>query len=210
MSPRKYNMTRRAEALEATRQRIVDATVAAHRELGIQATSWDEIARRAEVGVGTVYRHFPSLDELLPDCGAIVTKTLALPGDEDIPGLFDGARSLRERIRRLVTQVFASYERGAPFIENVRREREALPALEPWNQLLESTLGALSRQALLPIEPDKKALDLTRALIDLYTWKAFKQQGLSDEETVETVTGLIVGAVGQRPKQRRTSPPRRG
>ena len=85
MSPRKYDMTKRAEALEATRKRIVDATVAAHRELGIQATSWDEIASRAEVGVGTVYRHFRSLDELLPACGALVTETLALPADDELP-----------------------------------------------------------------------------------------------------------------------------
>ena len=202
-------MTKRAEALEATRQRIVDATVAAHRELGIQATSWDEIARRAEVGVGTVYRHFRSLDELLPDCGAVVTKTLALPGTQEIPSLFDGARSLRERIRRLVTEVFASYERGAPFIENIRREREALPALESRHQWIEHTLEALSREALLPIGPDKNALGLTRALTDLYTWKAFKQHGLSHQETVETVTGLIASSVAQGPKRRDPSPSRR-
>jgi hypothetical protein len=56
MSPRKYEMSRRGAAMEQTRARIVAATVAAHRELGIGATSWDEIARRAGVGVGTVYR----------------------------------------------------------------------------------------------------------------------------------------------------------
>jgi AcrR family transcriptional regulator len=202
MSPRKYDMTKRAEALEATRKRIVDATVAAHRELGIQATSWDEIASRADVGVGTVYRHFRSLDELLPACGAVVTEALALPGDDEIPSLFDGARSLRERIRRLVTRLFATYERGAPFIENIRREREDLPALEPWHQWIENRFDALSREALLPINPDKHAFDLTRALTDLYTWKAFNRRGLSHQETIETVTRLIANAVG---KSRKTS-----
>lgn len=201
MSPRKYDMTKRAEALEATRKRIVDATVAAHRELGIQATSWDEIASRAEVGVGTVYRHFRSLDELLPACGALVTETLALPADDELPTLLDGARSLRERIRRIVTRIFAAYERGAPFIENIRREREDLPNLEPWHQSIENTLDALSREALRPINPDERALDLTRALTDLYTWKAFKQRGLSQHETIETVTHLIASAVAHSPKR---------
>jgi AcrR family transcriptional regulator len=74
---RKYNMGARAAAVDQTRQRIVDATVEAHRELGIRATSWDEIARRAGVGVGTVYRHFRSLDELLPACGEIVEQIMA-------------------------------------------------------------------------------------------------------------------------------------
>jgi AcrR family transcriptional regulator len=191
MSPRKYDMTKRAAALEATRRRIVDATVAAHRELGIQATSWDEIASRAEVGVGTVYRHFRSLEELLPACGALVTETLALPTEDEIPGLFDGARSLQERIHRIVTRIFG----------NIRREREDLPDLEPWHQWIEKTLDVMSREALRPINPDKQALDLTRALADLYTWKAFNQRGLSQHETIETVTRLIAGAVAQSPKR---------
>ena len=201
MSPRKYDMTKRAEALEATRKRIVNATVAAHRELGIQATSWDEIASRAEVGVGTVYRHFRSLEERLPACGALVTETLALPAEDEIPGLFDGAQSLQERVHRIVTRIFGAYERGAPFIENIRRERQDLPDLEPWHQWSENTLDVLSREALRPINPDKQALDLTHALTDLYTWKAFNQRGLSQHETIETVTRLIASAVAQSPKR---------
>jgi AcrR family transcriptional regulator len=198
-------MTKRAEALEATRKRIVDATVAAHRELGIQATSWDEIARRADVGVGTVYRHFRSLDELLPACGALVTEALALPDHDEIPGLFDGARSPHERIRRLVTRIFDTYQRAAPFIDNIRQERKDLPALEPAHQAIENTLDALSREALRPINPNKHALDLTRALTDLYTWKAFNQRGLSNQETIETVTQLIANAVGK--SRKRPHPP---
>ena len=87
MSPRKYEMTRRGAAVEQTRARIVAGTVAAHRELGIGATSWDEIARRAGVGVGTVYRHFPALDQLLPACGEVVARTLALPAATDAVAL---------------------------------------------------------------------------------------------------------------------------
>src|SRR5688500_5791576 len=63
MSPRKYDMSRRASAVAETRRRIIDATRALHTERGIAATSWDDIAARAGVGVGTVYRHFPSPDD---------------------------------------------------------------------------------------------------------------------------------------------------
>jgi AcrR family transcriptional regulator len=191
MSPRKYKMTKRAEAVEATRDRIVEATVAAHRDLGIQTTSWDEIARRAGVGVGTVYRHFRSLDELLPACGELVTRTLALPDREQLVGLFDGARSTRERIRRLVGEVFDVYERGAPFIENIRRERKELPDLERWHRGIEEVLDALTREALQPVEPDEHAIAVVRALIDLPTWRAFKERGLTPEQTVQTVAGLV-------------------
>src|SRR6516165_7673957 len=107
--PRKYKMETRAAGVDQTRQRIVHATVEAHRELGIQATSWDEIARRAGVGVGTVYRHFRSLEELLPACGQIVERTMALPTDDEIAHAFDGVRSLRARIDRMTLLVFHVY-----------------------------------------------------------------------------------------------------
>jgi len=191
MPPRKYQMTRRAAAVEQTRARIVAATVAAHRELGIQATSWDEIARRARVGVGTVYRHFPTLDELLPACGEVVAHTLALPAAHDAAGLFVGATDPSARIRRLVAVVFGVYERGAPFIDNIRRERQHLPQLEVYYRHIEETLAMLAREALRPLRPSRQVGPVVRALIDLPTWRAFIERGLSPEQTTETVSGLI-------------------
>jgi AcrR family transcriptional regulator len=191
MSPRKYNMTKRAEATEATRERIVAATLAAHRDLGIQATSWEEIARRAEVGVGTVYRHFPSIDELLQGCGEVVDETLALPQGAEIDHVFAGARSRTARIRRLVGEVFGVYERGAPFIENTRRERGDLPTLNRWHRYVEGTLDALTSEALEPLGPGERAWDVARALIDLSTWNAFRARGFTAEQTVDAVSELI-------------------
>ena len=58
-------MSRRASAVAQTRQRIIDAARELHGEQGISATSWDDIAARAGVGVGTVYRHFPTKEDLI-------------------------------------------------------------------------------------------------------------------------------------------------
>src|SRR5918999_3314314 len=89
MSPRKYDMTRRASAVAQTRRRIIDATRELHTRQGIAATSWDDIAARAGVGVGTVYRHFPSLDELIPACGEIAMRAVALPDPPQSSALFE-------------------------------------------------------------------------------------------------------------------------
>jgi AcrR family transcriptional regulator len=202
MSPRKYTMTRRAETTAATRERIVAATVAAHRELGIQATSWEEIARRAAVGVGTVYRHFPSIDDLLPACGEIVMATLALPQGEQVERLFAGARSISARIGRLVEVVFAAYERGAPFIENGRRERGDLPVLERWHRQIEDAIDALAREALDPFAPGQRTLDVARALIDMSTWSAFRARGFTPEQAVTEVAAVIGSALRSRGRQR--------
>lgn len=195
MSPRNYRMVRRAAAVDKTRERIVAATVQAHRDLGIQATSWDEIARRAGVGVGTVYRHFRSLDELLPACGQIVEQTMALPTPEEAAHAFDRARSARARIQRLVDLVFGIYERAAPFIHNIRAERQQLPQLEPWNQMIENTLGGLLSEALRPLAPNRQQHEAARALLDLSTWQAFKQRKLSNGEINSTIAKLLYAAV---------------
>jgi AcrR family transcriptional regulator len=55
--------TMRADALR-NRQRILDAAREAFTELG-QGAQMDDIARRAGVGVGTVYRHFTTKDLLV-------------------------------------------------------------------------------------------------------------------------------------------------
>jgi len=184
-------MVKRAAGLADTRARIVAATVEAHRELGIQPTSWDEIARRAGVGVGTVYRHFRSLDDLLPACGRIVEETMALPTPDEIAHAFDGARSLRARIQRLSQLVFDIYERSAPFIHNIRNERKQVPQLEPWHQAIESTLDALICEALGPARPNRAQTETARALLDLASWQAFKRRDLTTDEIVETVARLI-------------------
>ncbi|MGH2881966.1 MAG: TetR/AcrR family transcriptional regulator [Solirubrobacteraceae bacterium] len=188
-------MVKRAATAKQTREQIVAATVEAHRELGIQATSWDEIARRAGVGVGTVYRHFPSLNELLPACGEMVEQTMALPAPDDIAHAFDGVRSSRARIDLLVELVFAIYERAEPFIHNIRSEREQLPQLEPWHQMIENTLDALLNEALGALNPSRPQRESARALLDLSTWRAFQRRALSPRETTESVTRLIYSAV---------------
>src|SRR5687767_9076454 len=104
MSPRNYDMSKRAAAAAQTRERIVHATLELHGEQGIGATSYEDVAARAGVGVGTVYRHFPTLDELIPACGAVTMQVLALP---DPAALLDGVDEPSDRIGLLVREAFA-------------------------------------------------------------------------------------------------------
>lgn len=53
----------RADALR-NRQRLLDAARAAFAEHGTDA-SLEDVARRATVGIGTLYRHFPHRDDLV-------------------------------------------------------------------------------------------------------------------------------------------------
>ena len=67
---RKYELKQRALSQAETRQRIVDATVDLHRELGPVRTTISAIAERAGVQRLTVYRHFPDDRALFGACSS--------------------------------------------------------------------------------------------------------------------------------------------
>ena len=68
MANRKYELKKRAEHQEETRQRIVEATVHLHETIGGQAATISAIAQQAGVERLTVYRHFPDERSLVTAC----------------------------------------------------------------------------------------------------------------------------------------------
>ena len=188
-------MTRRASAVAETRRRIIDATRALHTEQGIAATSWDDIAARAGVGVGTVYRHFPSLDELIPACAEISMQIVALPDPRGVPFLFDCIDAPAERIERLVREAYAIYERGEPELQVIRNEPEMHASVAEAGEALEALLTALVDAALEPlrIEPADRAI--VRAMVDLGTWRALRDQGLGPAQAADAVSQMLADRV---------------
>ena len=188
MTPRNYDMTKRAAAAAQTRRRIVDATLALHAEKGIAATSWDDIASRARVGVGTVYRHFPSLDELIPACGDVAMQVVAAP---DPSGLFEHASEPRERIERLVGAVFAMYERGAAELRAIRRGSDVHPRVAEDREAFEASLDALVDSALDPFDTTGLDRAVARAMLDLNTWQALRDRELEPAECVAVIVETL-------------------
>src|SRR5438477_12067897 len=121
MAPRNYRMTRRAAANAETRRRIVDAAITLHAEKGVLGTSWPDIAKRADVARGTVYRHFPSLDQLVPACTSEKALRMRPPG----PSLLVRLARPGERIGQFDRPPFACEGRigpGTPAAASDRRQ----------------------------------------------------------------------------------------
>ena len=70
----------RADA-ERNRIRLMEVAKAAFTELGPDA-ALEEIARRADVGIGTLYRHFPTRDALLAEVYRHAVEQLAEAAEE--------------------------------------------------------------------------------------------------------------------------------
>jgi AcrR family transcriptional regulator len=138
--------------------------------------------------VGTVYRHFPSLDELVPACGEITLEVLALP---DPGSRFEGLDTPSERLERLVAEAFAIYERGAPQLRAIRNEPDAHPAVAEAGEAVEAALTGLVATALGPLEATAAERAVVRAMVDLGTWQAFRDQGLGPEESVDAASRML-------------------
>ncbi len=184
-------MDKRKAAVEETRRRILEATLALHTEKGIFGTSWQDIAHRADVSVGTVYKHFPSLDELVPACGELMYAITRPPSLEDAPRIFAGASSLEERLGRLISELFDFYERGAPYIETDFQERR-LPAVVEWEAYMRATIAGLVREALAPAGPDERTVQAVSALLDFATFKSFLDREIPKEQAAKIMDEVLL------------------
>lgn len=194
--PRQYDMTRRAANRDETRRRIVEATAKLHGQRGVLGTTWQDIAREADVSVSTVYAHFPSLDELLPACGQLVMSRVRPPAAGDAAEIIGDAQGPRERLLRVGRALFSFYERGGPHIEVDIRERQ-LPGMREWEESQRATVAALVGAALVDEAPAAASLRLISAFFDLPTYKALRTRGVSTKRAAETVTDVALGLLSQ-------------
>ena len=143
------------------------------------------------VGVGTVYRHFPSLDELIPACGEITMQVVALPDPTTVPALFEHATEPTERIERLVREAFAIYERGAPELRAIRGDADVHPRVAQDRDQLEASLSALVDTTLGSLDATQQDRAVARAMVDLNTWEALRGHGLGPAESVAAISDML-------------------
>lgn len=192
--PRAYDMSNRALAREETRRRIVEATAKLHGERGIFGTSWKDIAAEADVAVATVYKHFPSLDDLLPACGALVMERVQPPGPATAKEVVGEGGSVGERLERVALELYGFYERGGAHIEVDVRER-ALPGMREWEQHLLDTTETFVSTALAGRRARKATIQTVCSLFDLPTFKAFRTRGVPARTAATTVARLATEMV---------------
>jgi AcrR family transcriptional regulator len=192
MTPRKYELGKRAASVDETRRRIIQATFDLHAEKGVVATSMHDVAERADVALRTVYYHYPTVDDLVAGCGSKVMALLAPP----TPAIFSGLDTLEERTRRLVQDLFAMYERGSAMIEVARCEQGEVAGLAGFVADDAAAREALVREALQPFKPRPRAVQEAAALTDFYVWKALTQQHLSTRQAVDVVVRSLAAVLG--------------
>lgn len=166
-----------------------------HGEQGIIGTSWEDIARRAGVSLATVYRHFPSLNELVPACGAMAEGFMRPPAPEQAETLFGGVDALPERIERLVEELCAFYERGGGALLLAKREGHMVEPLAAWAGKLDRTREILVRAALRPADLDERTIQVLDALVSFSVWQALIEAGVSHSKAPHVIRGLALSCI---------------
>ena len=87
--------------------------------------------------------------------------------------------------------LFGIYERGAPELRAIRREADVYPRVAQDRDQLDALLNALVDTALEPLDATPQDRAVVRALVDLNTWEALRDQGLGQAESVATITDIL-------------------
>ncbi len=191
---RTYRQTKRAEAQEETREKIVRATMALHLERGVATTSYSDVAERARVGAATVYRHFPTMGSLVEACGAHVWQTIEPPRPEHAPALFAGYRSRPARLERLVRELDAFYARAAAPLWSAVRDHDRVSELAVFLKEVRTGVTALVAEAL-DQESQAPTVKIVAAIADLTVWLALSRTGVGREELIRLMIAMIGAAI---------------
>ena len=188
-------MAERATRFSQTRERIVQAAVRLHGKQGITATSWAAIGATARVSTATVYRHFPTLESLMPACAhATFAAGARLPSTHEIAQQFEGLATNQERLDRLIRDSCVCYERGESWLEACRREVRAVPALADAVRTQDRALDALIAAAVGSRMTRHRRAAL-KSLLDFPFWKSLVEAGVPRAEAPAIIADLALRLV---------------
>jgi AcrR family transcriptional regulator len=192
-------MRRRAEQVDQTRQRIVQAAVHLHGTVGPAATTIAGIAEQAGVTRLTVYRHFPDEEVLYLACSSHWMSQQVPPDPDAWARIADPA----ERLRAGLADLYRFYRQGAAMLSWVYRDKAALP--EQLQRVIDGTDSHYRDVLLEPLAGDRAQRRRLRAVlghaVSFWTWRSLCiQHGLSNREAVDAMATLaLTTAAGPSP-----------
>lgn len=184
-------MTKRADDVAATRERIVEAAVRLHGTIGPAQTSIAGIAEEAGVTRLTVYRHFPNDTELHAACREHWFSQQRLPDPQSWSTIIDP----EQRLRVGLADLYRFYREGQNMLRLVHRDIADVPG-GTQQQLL--ALDATHRDTLL--EPfhlhgptRRRARAALGHAVSFTTWHSLcNEQHLTSSEAVDTMATLAL------------------
>ncbi len=203
---RPYRMQRRAEQVDATRERITAATARLHTTIGPANTSVAAIAEEAGVTRLTVYRHFADLNVLFEACRAHWRAENPPPDVSAWTGIPD----LETRARTALTRLYGWFHEHADELFPIYRDFSSMPESSQERTRAENRRVAdlLVGDAAPPGVAGRRLHAAARHALDYRTWRSLAvDQELGEGDAVEVGVTLLV-ALATAPADRHVRPRR--
>ncbi len=189
---RKYELKSRAERQEATRQRIIEAAVDLHEEIGPGRTSISAIAERAGVERLTVYRHFATEEDIFQACSARFRELHPLP---DL-GTWEAIDDPFDRLRLGLTDLYRYFVETERMTAVAIRDAPSTPAMhEPFARFqkqFRAMCELLVAGFIAKGIPAERVQLSIRLAIDFYTWQIMvREQGMELSAAVDYQVGTV-------------------
>lgn len=187
---RPYCMRQRAASQEETRQKIVEATMQLHEELGPRNTSISAIAERAGVQRLTVYRHFPDETAVFQACTAHWLERNPPPD----PATWAAEVDPELRFRKALRAFYDYYARTQKMWTAAFRDLDEVAALRQPMSDVAAFLTSVASDLIAAFGkvPAKARLAATvRHALHFQTWSELEAQGLGNAGKVELVRSWL-------------------
>ena len=173
---RPYESPLRAEQLEQTRRRILQAMADVLADETVDEVTVPTVAMRAQVSVRTVYRHFPTKEALFDAFGEWAEEHLRL--------VLHSYPETLEGVREMAPALYRMYDERAPLIRALLskrgqdvRARTRRRRLKTFEKAMQEVTGELE-----PAER-RQALAVVYLLVSAPAWQAMRDQwGLDGAE----------------------------
>jgi AcrR family transcriptional regulator len=200
MATRRYQLKRRAEQQAETRQRIVEAMVALHREVGPARTTISAVAERAGVERLTVYRHFPDDRSMFEACTAHYATEVPGPHSAAWASIEEPA----ERLRAALLAFYDYYRRAEDVLTHAVRDVPQLPALAavltPWEEFVGRVREDLLEGWEAAGPPRARLAAAIGHALRFETWCSLvRGEGLDDGEAADLMISLARAAASNGP-----------
>lgn len=192
MAKRTYQLKRRAERQEETRQRIIEAAVELHETVGGAAATISAIAERAGVERLTVYRHFPNEEALIQACTG---HYYALHPQPD-PAQWEEVDDPEAYLRAALSDIYAYHRRTEKMSASADRDAQMMPDLREilapysahWETIKNTAVGKFQSGGL-----HHPLLEAAMGhAIAFTTWRSLiREQGLDDLQAVELMMAMV-------------------
>jgi len=184
---RPYQQKRRAEQTAETRQRIVEAAIDLHTDIGPGRTTISMVAERAGVQRHTFYAHFPDERSLLLACSGEALARDPLP---DANPWREIARP-KARLKTGLTALYDWYARNADLTARVLRDAEYhelvrdISALR-WGPSIARIIEVLGEG----LEP--RQMPLLHLALSFHSWRSLvRESGLETDAAVDAMVAAI-------------------